>query len=268
MFKIPLLYLTEWVEALFQTPFMRNLKLKYPRFFKFLHARFKTDHFYGLPLTILLFLMGVNMLLLSQLAEQVVNSEATKAMDVQVSSFFFDMRTAELSLFLYAFTHLGNVYGVISMTVLAGIFLFTRRMYQHLVALLISVMGSAITMDVLKTYFSRERPLDVAYYVPENSFSFPSGHAASAMALVGLLAYFCFLEVKHRRAKLLLFLMGLLYVLLIGISRIYLGVHFLTDVVAGFLLGLLWVVLAVGILEYLAIDRVKQAVTNEDVMVT
>lgn len=268
MFKIPLLYLTEWVESVFQSAYMRDLKKKNPRFFKFLHARFKTDHFYGLPLTILLLLIGVNMLLLSQLAENVVNSEATKAMDVQVTAFFFDMRSAELSLFLYAFTHLGNVYGVTAMTVLAGIFLFTKRMYQHLAALFISVLGSAITMDVLKTYFSRERPLDVAFYIPENSFSFPSGHAASAMALVGLLTYFCVLEVKQQRAKTILFLIGLFYVLLIGISRIYLGVHFLTDVVAGFLLGLMWVVLAVGVLEYLAIDKVKQAVTKEDVMVT
>ncbi|GAA4295226.1 phosphatase PAP2 family protein [Nibribacter koreensis] len=268
MFKIPLLYLTEWVESVFQLPYMRDLKKKYPRFFKFLHARFKTDHFYGLPLTVFLLLIGFTLFLLSQLVENVVNSEATKAMDIQVTAFFFDMRSAELSLFLYAFTHLGNVYGVTAMTLLAGIFLYVKRMYQHLVALIISVLGSGITMDVLKTYFSRERPLDVAFYVPENSFSFPSGHAASAMALVGLLAYFCLLEVKHQRAKILLFLMGLLYVLLIGISRIYLGVHFLTDVVAGFLLGLLWVVMAVGVLEYLAIDRVKQAVSKEDVMIT
>ncbi|QHL85960.1 phosphatase PAP2 family protein [Nibribacter ruber] len=268
MFKIPLLYLTEWVEAFFQVPYMRQLRSRYPRVFAFLHARFKTDHFYGLPLTILLVLMGVNLLLLSKLAENVVNSEATQAMDVQVSGFFFGMRSAELSLFLYAFTHLGNVYGVAAMTILAGIFFLTKRMFQHLVALLVSVMGSGLSMDLLKTYFHRDRPLDIAFYVPENSFSFPSGHSASAMALMGLLAYFCLVEVKHHRAKILLVSAGFAYTLLIGISRIYLGVHFLTDVVAGFLLGFLWVVLAIGVLEYLTIDRVKQAVTKEDVMVT
>jgi undecaprenyl-diphosphatase len=257
MFKIPLLYLTEFVESFFQKPFMRRLESRHPKVISFIHDRFSPDHFFGLPFTILLVVAGLNVALLTKLAEHVVNSEATKAMDIEVSAFIFNLRSPNLSLAFYLFTQLGSVYGVTAMALMAGLFFSWKREWHHLIALLVSVLGSALSMDLLKSFFHRERPLNIAYYTTEASFSFPSGHATSAMALVGLFCYFCLIDIKNKRARILLFCLGLAYILLIGISRIYLGVHFLTDVAAGFILGFLWVLVAIGLLEYLTIDKVK-----------
>ena len=77
------------------------------------------------------------------------------------------------------------------------------------------------------------------------------------MALVGLLCYFALVEIKGKRTSITLFLLGIGYILLMGISRIYLGVHFLTDVAAGYLLGFLWVLLAIGLMEYVALKKLK-----------
>jgi undecaprenyl-diphosphatase len=145
------------------------------------------------------------------------------------------------------------------MTLLTSLYLCIKWAWHHLMAFLIAVLGSALSMDLLKKFFHRERPLNIAYYTTESSFSFPSGHATSAMALMGVLCYFCLINIEKKRTRILLFGLGITYILLIGLSRIYLGVHFLTDVAAGFILGFLWVLLAIGVLEYLTIEKVKKA---------
>lgn len=257
MFKIPFLYLAAKVESVFRSPQMRQFAGKYPGLFKFIRNRFKSGVFFGLPFTILLVLTSINLIMLSELAEHVVNSENMKTLDMEVSGWFFNLRNPVLSKGLYYFTQLGSFYGVTAGTTLAGLYLLIKKRGFQLLALLISVLGSSISMHYSKIYFHRERPLNIAYYTTENSFSFPSGHSTSAMALVGILCYFFLIDIKNRTLSILLFTLGVLYILLIGISRIYLGVHFLTDVAAGYLLGFLWVLVAIGLMEYSAISRVK-----------
>ncbi|MDQ4140386.1 MAG: phosphatase PAP2 family protein [Bacteroidota bacterium] len=238
---------------------MKRLKQKYPWLFAFIRNRFKTGEFFGLPFTILFTLVVINITMLSEIAENVVNSQKVKNLDMQVSGAFFNLRTPFISKALYFFTQLGSVYGVTTSTLLVSIFFLWKRRIYHLLALLISVLGSGITMHFSKVYFHRERPLNLAYYTTEASFSFPSGHSTSAMALVGVLCYIAFLEVKSRSTCTLIFTAGIGYILLMGFSRIYLGVHFLTDVAAGFLLGFLWVLLAIGLMEYSALKQLKQS---------
>jgi len=239
---------------------MRHLAGKFPRLFSFLKKRFKPGVFSGLPLTVLLILICVNLIMLSEIAEHAVNSEKVKLLDIEVTAWFFNLRTPFLNKAFYYFTQIGTVYGVTAGTVLVGLVLLWQRRGFHLLALLISVLGSSLSMYYSKIYFHRERPLNVAYYIPENSFSFPSGHATSAMALAGLICYFFLIEIENKKLRLGLFFLGVSYILLIGLSRIYLGVHFLTDVAAGYLLGLLWVIVAIGLMEYSAISKEKQKI--------
>ncbi|MGV3641366.1 MAG: phosphatase PAP2 family protein [Adhaeribacter sp.] len=247
------------MEAFFQRPFMRRLARQYPRVINFIHDRLSPDHFFGLPLTILLLVAGLNVAMLTELAEHVVNSEATKALDIQVSGAVFNMRSPWLSKAFYVFTQLGSIYGVAAMFLLTSLYLCLKGAWQYLTAFLVAVLGSALSMDLLKEFFHRERPLHIAYYPTESSFSFPSGHATSAMALMGILCYFCLIHIENKRIRILLFCLGITYILLIGLSRIYLGVHFLTDVAAGFILGFLWVLLAIGVFEYLTIEKLRKA---------
>ncbi|WP_158267512.1 phosphatase PAP2 family protein [Adhaeribacter arboris] len=236
---------------------MQRLKQKYPWLFAFIRNRFRTGDFFGLPFTILFTLTVINLSMLSEIAENVVNSQKVKNLDIQVSGAFFNLRTPFISLVLYYFTQLGSVYGVTIITLLMSILLLWKQRLYQLLALLISVLGSGISMHFSKLYFHRERPLNLAYYTTESSFSFPSGHSTSAMALVGVLCYIALLEIRSKRIRAFVFITGICYILLIGFSRIYLGVHFLTDVAAGFLLGFLWVLLAIGLMEYSALKQFK-----------
>ncbi|QMU30352.1 phosphatase PAP2 family protein [Adhaeribacter radiodurans] len=257
LYKIPLL-LSKKIKRFFQLPFMQRLKQKYPWLFAFIRKRFKTGDFFGLPFTILITLIFINLSMLSEITEHVVNSPKVKNLDTEVSGAFFNLRTPFISLLLYYFTQAGSVYGVTALTTLISILLLWKKRLYQLLALLVSVLGSGISMHFSKFYFHRERPLNLAYYATEGSFSFPSGHSTSAMALVGVLCYIAVLEVKSNKVRSLIIILGLSYILLMGFSRIYLGVHFLTDVAAGFLLGLLWVLLAVGLMEYSALKQLKR----------
>lgn len=252
MLEAPFLLFTKIIKALLQLPFMRRLKARYPRSYAFIRDRFTPGEFLGLPLTILLFLVWVNLAMFSELAESVVDSRVMKYVDMEVTAWSFSLRTPSLSLLVYAFTQLGSKLGIAVITTLLGLLLLWKKRPLYLLALLVAVWGSGLSSQLTKLYFQRERPLNFAFYTLE-TYSFPSGHATSAMALMGILCYFIVLEVKNKKIRFLSCLAAALYILLMGFSRIYLGVHFLTDVVAGFILGLLWVIMAIGVMEYAAL---------------
>jgi membrane-associated phospholipid phosphatase len=252
-----MLYLAAKLSAFFSLPWVQRYGNKYPRIFRFLIRRFDMQDFLGLPLTLLLLILFANFSLLNELAENVVNSESMKAVDGTVTLWLYNRRTPLISQGFYYFTQLGSQYGVIAITLLSCLFLLIRRKGFYLIALILSVLGSSCSMYLLKLYFHRDRPLKV-YYVPEASFSFPSGHATGAMALEGIILYFLMIESRGKREKNSWLIAGVSYILAIGFSRIYLGVHFLTDVLGGYLVGFLWVLVSIGIMEFLALRKAKE----------
>jgi undecaprenyl-diphosphatase len=117
-------------------------------------------------------------------------------------------------------------------------------------AWLIVVAGSALWIVAPKNVFDRERPAyNGKFSKPENTFGFPSGHAVGSSVGYGMLAYCLALRWRTRPRRLALVAgLGLL-VLLIGFTRIYLCVHYLSDVLAGFAVGLAWLALCVCAIE-------------------
>src|SRR5699024_2347709 len=89
---------------------------------------------------------------------------------------------------------------------------------------------------VLKILFSRNRPADINLIV-ETGFSFPSGHAMMSLGIYGFLIYLLLLSDKNKISKIIGTCFLILLIFLIGISRIYLGVHYATDVIAGFIIS-------------------------------
>ncbi|MGV3640968.1 MAG: phosphatase PAP2 family protein [Adhaeribacter sp.] len=258
MLPIPALFLSQRLKTLWRHPAMKRLRARYPRSYAFIRQRFDPRVFWGLPLSILLVLVSVNLAMFTELAEEAVNSNEMKNLDMAVTGWFFNQRHPLLSQLVYHFTNLGSNYGIAILTTLAGLVLLWKRKAYYVLALVVSVVGSGLSSRLTKLYFQRERPLNFSYYDPESTFSFPSGHATSAMALMGILCYILFLETKTLKARLLTILAAGVYIALMGLSRIYLGMHFLTDIAAGFILGFLWVVLAIGLMEYFAHRKLQK----------
>lgn len=129
-------------------------------------------------------------------------------------------------------------------------FLFIRKHKWYSLRVPVIAIGSISLNLILKQFFGRERPL-VPHLVESSGLSFPSGHAMISASFYGLLVYLVWKHVAHAALK--WFLIGLLclWIILIGFSRIYLHVHYATDVIAGFAAGIMWVVIANFLLKKL-----------------
>jgi len=236
------------VGKLKQQPVVLRQRQRYPRVWRFLINRFNTEAFIGLPLTLMVLAFAVNIALLSELTESVLDSEWIVTLDKAFTAMLFKARSETLSKILYAFTQLGEKQAVFIVGgVVSAIFLY-RRSFVALFVFWLTMAGVGISTRYGKTFISRERPADVAYYAVEH-FSFPSGHATTAIALYGLLAYFLYRHYHtHPRRGLILWLSAGL-ILIIGFSRVYLGVHYLSDVLGGYLLGILWLLVGISLIE-------------------
>lgn len=125
-------------------------------------------------------------------------------------------------------------------TVLFTAFLAMRRHWRNAAILVAAVVGQSIIVGQLKNLFERARPDIVPHLAEATSYSFPSGHSASAAAVYLTLAAILTRETARRREKAFLIAASVLLVVLVGFSRVYLGVHYPSDVLAGWAFGAAW----------------------------
>jgi undecaprenyl-diphosphatase len=166
--------------------------------------------------------------------------EGDTQLDTRLASWLHARATPGWTEFFEFVTALGNVPVLINVTLVAALILAWRRELAELRLLLLVVLGAELLTVGLKLGFQRERPFFAEPLATESSYSFPSGHASVSLALYGTLAL---ILARHLpwvgRLAVLAFAAGLSA--LIGFSRLYLGVHFLSDVIAGFSLALAWI---------------------------
>lgn len=187
---------------------------------------------------------GLVVFLLFNMAWAVFVSGSFLALDTGVASFLFTFRSLELSAVFSGLTLLGSWQIIGSLAVFLSVFFMSHKKRIYILLLWITIIGSEAGVFWWKLLFHRPRP-GLAYSL-ENSFSFPSGHSALAMAFYGFMVYIIWREAKKRRYKITVALVGSLLILAIGFSRLYLGEHFLSDVLAGWLLGLGWLIIGIG----------------------
>lgn len=142
-------------------------------------------------------------------------------------------------------TYIGSGIVVISITILFLIFLKNKRygIYMALDLILITLFQL-----VLKNIFARGRPIDINL-IDETGYSFPSGHSLTAMAFYGFIIYLIYKSNINKKSKSLFITLLVMIILVIGLSRIYLGVHYFTDVVGGFTFSLSYLIIYTSILE-------------------
>ena len=127
--------------------------------------------------------------------------------------------------------------------VLALYFLFIRKHRWYSIRVPVVSLGSFAVMSSLKIFFQRPRPLDPVYEAARG-FSFPSGHSMSAMTFFGLLIFIVWDKTENKTLRWSLSILLTLVIFVIGFSRVYLRVHYASDVLAGFALGLIWLVIS------------------------
>jgi len=234
--------------AVLDNPDVRRFLDRHPVAVRFIRRRFDRRRFSGLPLTLLSVAAAYLIFLLSGVVEGVVTAEPIVSVDARVANLMYAFRdTGFIRVFLWITLLMRrDVVSILIVSVSALLVLWNRRAY--VLPFLITLGGSQLFASLGKLLAHRPRP-SISYYL-EPSFSFPSGHATLAVAFFGFVAYVLLRGAKRRwRYRTLVLFLALTAISAIGLSRIYLGVHFLSDVWGGYLLGALWLVIGISVAE-------------------
>jgi membrane-associated phospholipid phosphatase len=186
-------------------------------------------------------------------------SPTVQRIDAAVHEWFGSRRTPFTSALFVAITTVGGTVGMGALvaTVLAA--LMARRRYRWAAYLAITSVGGALLNQLLKFHYLRERPDLKAAVLDAMGYSFPSGHAMSGTIILGALAYLAARSIREWKNKSAALSALATFALAIGISRVYLGVHWTSDVGAGFAAGLLWVTATTTGYELIRQYRLGQA---------
>jgi undecaprenyl-diphosphatase len=232
-----------WTLAL-ATGIPQLIRARFPRFSHFLRARLTPGSATGLGLTIglsvgfsIAFAALVNVV---ELLVEVAFGTRVVAIDRRVLNLVATLRLPELDQVMYAITSLGNAQTIVVLLAAALLVLLLARRWLWALLLLLATGVAELFMAALKLLVARPRPPLEDARIVEAGFSFPSGHATVAATFYGTLAYFLIRRVSSDRLKALIGVAAALIVLAIGVSRVYLGVHYPTDVLAGWALGIFW----------------------------
>jgi len=192
------------------------------------------------------------LILFGWLAEEVMEGDTVR-FDAAIRTAVHNHAMPLLTSIMQGFSFLGSVGWVASFCALVIVACFYFKLRRMAAFLAIAMVGASTLDSVLKLAFHRLRP--VAYFgVSPRSYSFPSGHALGSLCLYGILAAVLSDRMTSRKQKFFIWLIAALLVASIGFSRIYLGVHYPSDVIAGYLAGAVWVT-AVTIVDEILLDR-------------
>jgi membrane-associated phospholipid phosphatase len=180
------------------------------------------------------------------LAEEVAEDDT--GLDNRIAEELHEHATGPLTEFFEAVTTLGNGIVLAGVTAIAAYLLARRRHFREAVLMVLAYVGAEVLSYSLKLAFRRDRPFFTDPLATLSTYSFPSGHATVSVAVYGAVSL-VLLRRLTGPARVVCLAAAVLLVSLIGFSRLYLGVHFFSDVLAGFSVGLAWLALCVVVLD-------------------
>jgi membrane-associated phospholipid phosphatase len=233
--------LVEYGEHLLAYPPAARLRERYDRQLRWLLRRLTPGQYLGLHLTVGLMTAAGCLWLFGGLAEDILTKDPLVRYDRAIADYLHSGATPPLTKFFLAVTALGSIETMALLGIIVAAVLAKRRQWVYLGTWIAAVGGSVVLDRLLKELFARPRPFFEHPLLLETSYSFPSGHAMESLVVYGVLAYFAVLAlVRSWRARTAVVFGAALLVLLIGFSRLYLGVHYFSDVVAGYAAGGVW----------------------------
>jgi membrane-associated phospholipid phosphatase len=226
-----------------------HLRERYPRLWRALVARLTPQHYLGLHLTVGLALSASALLFFGTVAEGVLDREMLAVFDDSVTRTLRANATPRGTTAVAAFTRIGGVEALFGLALVVAILLALARKRTLVTGWLAALLGAGVLDQALKPIFRRPRPEGALEMLRYESWSFPSGHAMASLIAYGMLAYIAILFVRSHVLRQVIVASALLLVLGIGFSRLYLGVHYFTDVVGGFAAGVVWLSACISGLE-------------------
>jgi undecaprenyl-diphosphatase len=221
------------------------MKQRFPRVQRFVAARLSPAEVFGLHLSAGLALLLVAAGMFAFIAHNVVVQAPLTVLDLRIAARFHTYANSGWTVFMLAITHAHATVPLLIWAALFGLYLAGVRAYYWLLTLAVTVPLGMLLNVGLKHIFQRARPAFDEPLVMLTTYSFPSGHAAGSTLLYGVLAAYCVCRLRSRAARCAACIAATTMVLLVCLSRVYLGAHFLSDVMAGITVGICWLTVCI-----------------------
>lgn len=167
-------------------------------------------------------------------------------LDLRIQAMVHAHASPGMTRVMEALSFVGSPQFLVPLVAVIAALMWWRKWRRQSLLLMSSLVGAAVLDAVLKLHFKRVRP-DVTWALAhEHSYSFPSGHSVEAVVLYGTLLYLCLRRAQNVWVRVVMVVTAFAMAIGIGISRIYLGVHYPSDVLAGYACGCIWLAALVG----------------------
>jgi len=185
-----------------------------------------------------------------RLTQYVWSKDYVINIDQTIATYIYSLRTPFITDIMMFITSLADVNTIIVLFVFVVAILLVLKKRSHIIPVVFTLLGNLIFVSLVKTILARPRPLLANALVYEESYSYPSGHSLIAITIYGLLIIYLFTFVKSHAIRRLSVIVGVILILTVGFSRIYLGAHWPSDVLASYLIGICWLSLILFLIEH------------------
>ena len=227
-----------------------RFRKRHPRTAKFIAARFARGEYLGLHLTVGFIISLAALWIFASVTEDVVTHDPLTNFDLALTTWIRAHTTPFGDRIFTAVSLIGSPIAMAGVGTIGAILIIVRRKWLELAAWVAGFMGAGVLSLILKIVIRRPRPAGATAFLHGESFSFPSGHALGSLVGYGMLAYVIGSSwIESRRWRFRLAIATAVLVIAIGISRLYLGVHYFSDVVGGYAVGILWLSVCISGLQ-------------------
>lgn len=221
------------------------MKTRFPRLHHHLAARLTRGETYGLHMTVGALLMAAAAFLFGTIAADVVAHADIVTVDLALAHWFHAHKHSAWTPFMLFITHWHQQAGLLVMAALLALVLYRRDARYWVATVLLAVPGGMLLNVLLKYSFQRARPVFDEPLVTLATYSFPSGHTSGATLFYGVLAAWLVCAHRHWGQRVMIVLGAVVMVALVAVSRVYLGAHYLSDVLAAIAFGCGWLAVCI-----------------------
>ncbi|MGH7513714.1 MAG: bifunctional DedA family/phosphatase PAP2 family protein [Gemmatimonadales bacterium] len=241
--------LRQVVKRIGGSPYVRRVRTRYPRAWSFVAGRFAASEYLGLHLTIGLGLSLGALWLFAGIAEDIIHHDPLTQFDLTIADAFYRHASPTGVAIAKGVSFLGSPVFIAAWGLAVIGVLLVRRQYPLLLGWVAALAGGSLLDVALKLLFHRARPTWDVPLLTAHGFSFPSGHAMGSLVAYGMLAYLLVRAARSRWQRVAPIACAVGLALLIGLSRMYLGVHYFSDVIGGYAAGVVWLATCISGLE-------------------
>lgn len=225
-----------------------SLQTRFPRAWRFLAARFTPGEYLGLHLTAGLLVSVLAVWAFGTVTEGVLHHESLTTFDTNLLTIVRAHASPLGDRIAVAISLVGSPAAMALLALGGTTLLVARRQWLLFSGWITAFVGAWLLTEILKRVVQRPRPLGASAFLHGNSYSFPSGHALGSLVGWGMLAYLLLVEAPRLRAvhRWAIAIAAFVLITAIGLTRLYLGVHYFSDVIGGYAAGTLWLATCVS----------------------